>query len=192
MKGIKKNHIIITALAIMIAIAGYINYAEGIDDLIKNKGKDEPKNEELIEVGNVLDSDDEDEIIDEPGTVVLTSGKVRNEQLAQAKLNREQLRASSEEELMNIINNKDLTEDAKKTAVEQYSKLKDISEKEVAIELLLSAKGFDNSVVSISENSVDAVLEVIELSEKDKAQVEDIIKRKTGFEASQISINICK
>lgn len=192
MKGIKKNHIIITALAIMIAIAGYINYAEGIDDLIKNKGKDEPKNEELIEVGNVLDSDEEDEIIDEPGTVVLTSGKVRNEQLAQAKLNREQLRASSEEELMNIINNKDLTEDAKKTAVEQYSKLKDISEKEVAIELLLSAKGFDNSVVSISENSVDAVLEVVELSEKDKAQVEDIIKRKTGFEASQISINICK
>lgn len=192
MKGIKKNHIIITALAIMIAIAGYINYAEGIDDLIKNKGKDEPKNEELIEVGNVLDSDEEDEIIDEPGTVVLTSGKVRNEQLAQAKLNREQLRASSEEELMNIINNKDLTEDAKKSAVEQYSKLKDISEKEVAIELLLSAKGFDNSVVSISENSVDAVLEVVELSEKDKAQVEDIIKRKTGFEASQISINICK
>lgn len=192
MKGIKKNHIIITALAIMIAIAGYINYAEGIDDLIKNKGKDEPKNEELIEVGNVLDSDEEDEIIDEPGTVVLTSGKVRNEQLAQAKLNREQLRASSEEELMNIINNKDVAEDAKKSAVEQYSKLKDISEKEVAIELLLSAKGFDNSVVSISENSVDAVLEVVELSEKDKAQVEDIIKRKTGFEASQISINICK
>ena len=34
MKRIKKNQVIITALAIMIAVAGYINYAGNITDII--------------------------------------------------------------------------------------------------------------------------------------------------------------
>ncbi len=36
----KKNHIIITALAIMIAAAGYINYAGDLDNIIKVKDKE--------------------------------------------------------------------------------------------------------------------------------------------------------
>ena len=40
MKKIKKNHIIITALAIMIAAAGYINYAGDLDNIIKVKDKE--------------------------------------------------------------------------------------------------------------------------------------------------------
>ena len=35
LKRIKKNHIIITALAIMIAAAGYINYAGDLNNIIK-------------------------------------------------------------------------------------------------------------------------------------------------------------
>lgn len=40
LKKIKKNHIIITALAIMIAAAGYINYAGDLDNIIKVKDKE--------------------------------------------------------------------------------------------------------------------------------------------------------
>lgn len=40
MKRVKKNHIIITALAIMIAAAGYINYAGDLDSIIKVKDKE--------------------------------------------------------------------------------------------------------------------------------------------------------
>ena len=40
MKRIKKNHIIITALAIMIAAAGYINYAGDLNNIIKIKDKE--------------------------------------------------------------------------------------------------------------------------------------------------------
>ena len=57
--------------------------------------------------------------------------------------------------------------------------------------LLLSAKGFDSSVVTVSDTNVDAVINVSELSDTDKAQIEDIIKRKTGFAADKITINIC-
>ena len=41
LKRVKKNHIIITALAIMIAAAGDINYAGDLGNIIK--GKDNPR-----------------------------------------------------------------------------------------------------------------------------------------------------
>ena len=37
MKKIKKNQVIITALAIMIAVAGYINYTGNLSDIISGK-----------------------------------------------------------------------------------------------------------------------------------------------------------
>ena len=111
--------------------------------------------------------------------------------VAAAKLNREQVRASSIENLKSIADDAGIAEDAKKAAVEQLAKLENNADKETAIELLLSAKGFDSSVVTVSDTNVDAVINVSELSDTDKAQIEDIIKRKTGFAADKITINIC-
>ena len=184
MKRVKKNHIIITALAIMIAAAGYINYAGDLDSIIKVKDKEKTA---AVAADNVSTDNNEAEaadtdFTDEPGTVILTSAGVKSEAVAAAKLNREQVRASSIENLKSI---------AKKAAVEQLAKLEDNADKETAIELLLSAKGFDSSVVTVSDTNVDAVINVSELSDTDKAQIEDIIKRKTGFAADKITINIC-
>ena len=179
MKRVKKNHIIITALAIMIAAAGYINYAGDLDNIIKVKDKEKAA---AVVADNVSTDSNEAEaadtdFTDEPGTVILTSAGVKSEAVAAAKLNREQVRASSIENLKSIV--------------EQLAKLENNADKETAIELLLSAKGFDSSVVTVSDTNVDAVINVSELSDTDKAQIEDIIKRKTGFAADKITINIC-
>ena len=192
MKRVKKNHIIITALAIMIAAAGYINYAGDLDSIIKVKDKEKTA---AVAADNVSTDNNEAEaadtdFTDEPGTVILTAG-VKSEAVAAAKLNREQVRASSIENLKSIADDAGIAEDAKKAAVEQLAKLEDNADKETAIELLLSAKGFDSSVVTVSDTNVDAVINVSELSDTDKAQIEDIIKRKTGFAADKITINIC-
>ena len=193
MKKIKKNHIIITALAIMIAAAGYINYAGDLDNIIKVKDKEKAAavvSDNVSIDTNVADDIDTD-FTDEPGTVILTSAGIKSEAVAAARLNREQIRASSLENLQSIVNDTNMTEDAKKSAVDELAKLEDSADKETAIELLLSAKGFDSSVVTVSDTNVDAVINVSELSDTDKAQIEDIIKRKTGFAADKITINIC-
>ena len=193
LKRVKKNHIIITALAIMIAAAGYINYAGDLDNIIKVKDKEKAA---AVAADNVSTDSNEAEaadtdFTDEPGTVILTSAGVKSEAVAAAKLNREQVRASSIENLKSIADDAGIAEDAKKAAVEQLAKLENNADKETAIELLLSAKGFDSSVVTVSDTNVDAVINVSELSDTDKAQIEDIIKRKTGFAADKITINIC-
>ena len=97
-KIFKKNHIIITVLALLIAVAGYINYA----DNIKNKAQ---KNDNKVD-GEIVSNDAEpdDNSITDPGTAIFTSTNV-SQLIVSAKLEREQIRATNKETLLQIINN---------------------------------------------------------------------------------------
>ena len=57
--------------------------------------------------------------------------------------------------------------------------LTDVAEKETAAEILLEAKGFEDVVVSITDDMVDVVVNTAELTEAQRAQIEDIVVRKT-------------
>lgn len=100
MKKIKKNQLIITALAIMIAAAGYINYTGNLSDIITvndTVSTQDPTSNPVDEVsGDILSNDVEpdEQSLQEPGSVVLTSGNgVSSSVVSEAKLNREQIRA---------------------------------------------------------------------------------------------------
>ena len=64
----------------------------------------------------------------------------------------------------------------------------DIAEREAAAELLLEAKGFTDSVVSITEGTADVVINMTEISDAQRAQIEDIVKRKTEISGENIVI----
>jgi stage III sporulation protein AH len=64
----------------------------------------------------------------------------------------------------------------------------DIAQKEADAEMLLEAKGFTNVVVSISDDMCDVVLDMGDVTDAKRAQVEDIVKRKTGIAAENIII----
>ena len=55
--------------------------------------------------------------------------------------------------------------------------------------MMLEAKGFSSVVVSMDEDSCDVVLDMGEVTDAKRAQIEDIVKRKTGMDASKIRIN---
>ena len=198
MKGkIRKNQVVIATLAVLIAIAGYISYDKGGLDL-KNNSQQANANEEnsdknlwdkLVwnEENTEISSNEEDEL--NPGESVLTGNIINiTDYAAAVKLNREQIRATNKEALMQIVNNETLSEEAKKEAVSKLVEMTDIAEKEANAEMLLEAKGFTNVVVSINENSCDVVLDMGEVTDAKRAQVEDIVKRKTGVKADKIVI----
>ena len=66
----------------------------------------------------------------------------------------------------------------------------EISEKENAAETLLKAKGFVDPVVSITDGKVDVVVNAASLSDQERAQIEDIVKRKTEIGADVIVITL--
>lgn len=196
-KKISKNQVVIATLAVLIAIAGYISYDKNGIDLKPNSQEanaDENKNEESMwdklvwnEENTEIASDEDAEL--NPGESVLTGNIINvTDYAAAVKLNREQIRATNKESLMQIVNNEALSEEAKQDAVNKLVQMTDIAEKEANAEMLLEAKGFTNVVVSINEDSCDVVLDMGEVTDAKRAQVEDIVKRKTGVSAEKIVI----
>lgn len=246
MKNIlKKNQLMITALAIMIAIAGYLQFAgdnlkeeeyiptagevqgeqftagevsdqyslEGLLDL----SEEDLMGGQLTEIES-LDSDAEviaDDYLDVgmetagvdgmtaevsgtelatpdtgeiPGEAVFTAG-ASIAVLSEARLEKEQVRAKNKETLLEIINSTALSDEQKQNAVDTMVEMTGIAEKEMEAELLLEAKGFSDVVVSISSTGADVVVNAAELSDAQRAQIEDIIKRKADIPAENIVIS---
>lgn len=250
----RRNQIIITTLAIMIAAAGYLNYstkqevaAAGVyeagvmeisdeDILAENQALHGVDDGSLVEIASLdgageemqtgmtgtdgqmvnLAADTEtvggEELaadagadqagntgaeagvslagLDNPGEAVLTSGTSVSEYIAGVQLNREQIRAKNKETLMEIIGSDQISETEKQAAIQSMIRLTEIAEKENAAETLLQAKGFVDPVVSITANQVDVVVNAVSLTDPERAQIEDIVKRKTEIGAEGIVITL--
>lgn len=215
----KKNQLMITALAIMIAIAGYLQFAgtnleeeyltvqdeavgsggviteiasldSDVDILVEDyldadltlEGA-EPVASDELSVAEV--EPEEDEI---PGEAVFTSAN-GVAILSEAKLLKEQTRARNKEALLEIINSSGLTDEQKQEAVNSMVEMTEIAEKEAAAEILLEAKGFSDVVVSINAGAVDVVVNAPALDDIMRAQIEDIVTRKTDVDPQNIIIS---
>lgn len=203
-----KNQVIITSLAFLIAIAGYISYdrstlsdhktaktsADSTKDgyEIDNSDYDifsEIENTEDVETGAEVAAEDTTEEILNPGETVLT-GTIANsiDYAAEVKLNREQVRSKNKETLLGIINNTNITDEQKQVAIDQLTALTDVAEREANAEMMLESKGFTNVVVSLTGEECDVVLDMGDVTDAKRAQVEDIVKRKTGVSGQNIVI----
>ena len=208
----RKNQLIITVLAVMIAAAGYLNYsgsllekeadqlAAGSDTVLLTAQEDSNLADQstYVEIAS-LDGDGSEEaaasdVLEEgtdsqiPGEAVLASVSAGDNLIAQAKLNREQIRAKNKETLLEVINNENVAEEQKQSAAASMTAMADLAEREAAAELLLEAKGFTDSVVSITDGTADVVVNLAQLDEAQCAQIEDIVKRKTEVSGENIII----
>ncbi len=201
-KIFKKNQVVIAALTVLLGVAGYINFSGNTVDLAKgDEGKEEYTDVAFVETdldegaGEVtlqevedeeniqLNSDEED-----IGEAVFASVDSAPVSIINIKLNREQTRSKSKEYYLEIINGDNMDPAAVQSATDAYIKLTDDMEKESEAETLLNAKGFSSAIVSIGDDSVDVVIGKNEISDVEKAQIEDIVVRKTGCTVEQIII----
>ncbi|MDD3403839.1 MAG: SpoIIIAH-like family protein [Hespellia sp.] len=193
---LKRNQIIIAALAVMIIVAGYLNYSGRLfskNDSAAKETSSELANQELLDISEedlTADSEDiksTDSDADTPGDAVLTSSD-SIQTIAQAKVSREQVRAQNKETLQAIIDNTDLTDEEKTDAVAEMVSITKQAEQEMAIETLLASKGFSNAVVNLTADSADVVVESSELTEANRAQIEDVVTRKSEIAPENIVI----
>ena len=197
-KIMKKNQVIITSLAILIAVAGYLNFAD-VDLGFKDKETSTDSSSILDDVDydltdetalldeNGADGTTQSEVMDtaSPGEAVLTGA---SDFAAQAKVSREQVRSQNKADLQAIISNKDISDEEKQNAINTMVSMTDLTEKEAAAELLLEAKGFENVIVNLTGETADVVVPDADLEDAKRAQIEDIVKRKTGVAAESIVI----
>lgn len=217
-KILRKNQIIITGLVVMVAMAGYLSMTER-DELSMTTENEVVQDDEVADISDediVLDGDDsasgvsvsavnagdkktsgkETQVSKEDlasrenaGEAVMVSNTVTKNYFEEAKLSREQTRAKNKDTLTQLVNNENATNAQKEKAMNEIMNMTDISEKETATENLLAAKGFNEAVVTILDDSVDVVVNAQELTEQQIAQIEDVVKRKTECQADKIVIS---
>ena len=246
-KLFRRNQIIVTTLAVMIAVAGYLNYMGSQSDgdqgaytagnTSYEAGALEISDEDILKENQTvlngaedyqeiasLDGDQGDGLTESVSAAELTAvtdsaGQDGNQNrgqntgqnaqtdqtdqteqtglenpgeaiLTSVQLSREQIRAKNKETLLNIINNQNIEETAKQQAIQDMIALTEVAEKENAAETLLMAKGFADPVVSISSGKVDVVVNAPSITDAQRAQIEDIVKRKAEVGAENIIITL--
>lgn len=81
-----------------------------------------------------------------------------------------------------IIANETSSEDAIKTAEQGRLNLVEQMDKELVVEGLIKAKGFEDCVVTISNDNVNAVVKAKELNSTEVAQIVSVIQSQLGID----------
>ena len=94
--------------------------------------------------------------------------------------------------LNEMLNNEKLDTEKKNEVTTAMLQIQQRIEKETAAESMIEAKGFKEVYVRIDDDTVDVVVDKAELTDAEVAQIEDIVKRKTGVSADKIRITPLK
>ena len=214
MFAVKRNQVVVTALAVMTAVAGYLNFPESkssgqIDSvdlndptsyeaLLNDDGSiatiaDDTDTDglEFALGGDGIQSDESQQVYDDTGAAIYVS-TTPDTYFVQAKLDREQARASQKDMLTEMINNTNVDEAKKQECADNLLEIQQRIEKETAAEAMIESKGFSEVYVRIDDDTVDVVVNKSELSDSELAQIMDIVTRKTGMKESQVRISPLK
>ncbi|MDD6189757.1 MAG: SpoIIIAH-like family protein [Clostridiales bacterium] len=190
MKLFRRNAVILTVVAFL-GVAVYLNwsYAKNEDKAAAGVGSD--MEEALLE--EYAKAEEQMSLFYEPedGTQAASAihGNV-SEYFAEARLTRQQARDSAIGILKEATELENATQEAIDSAMEEISVMAGYSLDEVEIETLIKAKGFDDCVVFLGDDSATVAVSAPTegLSSSAVSRITDIILSETGISAEQIKI----
>lgn len=212
---IKKPAIIII-LVLLLVLTGYINH--NLTKQASARVSSDYQNYEESELAKELQSDeslvpalsedeemDDFEIIDSESSSSLDDMITETEEeISQAisseerlisknyfieqRLSRDKLRASLIDRLNAIVNNENSSQQMIDEAQKKIIEIGNLSEKELTIEGLIKAKGFEEALVFLTENDAKIVVGKEELTEQDVVKILEIVLSETDLDAENVNI----
>ncbi|MGV8145056.1 MAG: SpoIIIAH-like family protein [Alkaliphilus sp.] len=207
----KRKNIVIFSLVMMLALIGYVNYSLNRDSLMETAGDLVQHEMMLLEENSLVTNlhiEDEMEnaiIVDSLDSNIVTEvAKTTSVEIKQvisdeessksttffieSKLHRDKKRSEMISNLNEIINNQLTNENIRTQAQETKMQVILSTEKEMVIENMVVAKGFEDAIVYISDQRINIVVNATSLNEKDVAKIVDIVKRETEISIDNIII----
>ena len=106
----------------------------------------------------------------------------------ESKLERDKKRSEMVTSLNNIIDDRNTNEETRAQALDIKLNTITNTEKETFMENMIMAKGFDDAIVYLSDQSINIVVNSENLTAKDVAQIVDIVQRETDIAMDDIII----
>lgn len=200
----KSRGFVVMSLTLMLVVVGTVNY-----NLSKKSVLEASKEMEMYEDAQLSKNDDKKDskkdvkVVDSKDTIVNEKAKETSKEIEKKmtsdknmkkasyavdmKMNREKQRNELTEDLNEIINNPSTSEETRKQASNMKLQLVKDQELEIKIEDLLGAKGFEDSLVYISEETVNVVVNK-ELKQKDAAKIFDLVANESKVNYDNIKL----
>lgn len=201
-KGLKKNDVVIYAIALMLVTAGYFNYTANVENKAVETYSEEMSNISDITTNNTVNSNtvienvaenDKKEDEDIGDAKLVDSNSVVNEPTdyyASTKLERDTNYANTLSTYTKIIEDSSVSETQKSIAMKEITKINDTKNAISICENLLSTKGFENYVVLVNNESINVVVKVKGgLTKQKVAQIQNIISREFNCKIENIHIS---
>lgn len=215
MKLFKKNQVVIYVIALMLVVAGYLNYTATND--FNSAVQTSSSEEELTKMANIGDAQlvsssvvseesnvetsgltdesnmaEKNEIVDN-NTISTSSAVSKNNKdyFSTSKLERESMYSQMLETYENILNSSNSLETQKQSATEEIKKINDTKNSIMICENLIKTKGFEDVVIFVNGDSISVIVEDEQLSSEEVAQIQNIISREIKAEVKNIHIS-CK
>ncbi len=209
MKLLKKNQVIIYVIAVMLMVAGYLNYTTRTDDEVAQVSSSEVNEVEETNIGDArLVSSEviEENIINETNTTETTSNtNITNETttntttqetsattddyFTKSKLERDTMYSQMLETYENILNSTNASETQKQSATEEITNINNTKNSIMICENLLETKGFENAVIFVNDESISVIIGAEELQQDQIAQIQNIISREMKADIENIHIS---
>ena len=211
MKLLKKNQVIIYTIAVLLMVAGYLNYSTNTGEaleasadevantanigdarLVSTDPVDENAANELqntINVTNTSNTNTTAENITNNTTTQTSSTVSTDDYFAKSKLERDSMYSQMLETYENVLNSDNSLETQKQSATEEITKINNTKNSIMVCENLLKTKGFDNSVIFVNGDSISVIIGADELTQEEIAQVQNIISREMSADIQNIHIS---
>ena len=200
MGTIRKRGAVYGVIGLMLCVAVYLNwsYFQSPEELtIANQAMEEDSEATGSVYGEVTAVDKE--TTDAAGSGETDSGDqaasgTANDYFAQARLSRQTARDEALSMLKETVASETATEDAKKEASAKITDIAGDMVKEERLESQIKAKGYEDAVVYISEDTISVVVAPPNkgLTSADAATISDLIVSETGADPSMIRLSEAK
>ncbi len=158
----RKKQMVMTALVLMLGIAGYLNYRYDKEPEISTVSVDEIKSGEP-----------------DTGEAVMVNSEAadpaKEDFFAKQKLEKDRARAKKAEELGEILEEENISDEMRKSTEEELALMTEREEQEATAVNMLSAKGFEHTMVYITDENVTVNIKQKGISRSDTAKIVDII-----------------
>ena len=199
---IKKNQIVIFTIALMLIVAGYMNYTSNTQKQLQTAEMLDTEQyaelgdatlvstNALVDNNNVLEEalveNEEPEEIKAIETAVDT--KKGDNYFTQSKLDRETMYSQMIESYQKILNNTQLSEQQRNIAGEEIKNINNRKNAIMIAENLIKNKGIEDLIIFINDKSINIVVKAENLKEEQIAQIQNIIQRELKAEIEDIHI----
>ena len=215
MKLLKKNQVIIYAIAIMLMAAGYLNYTtnQNGESLETSTQTEESSNMTVANIGDarLVSSNDivesetnntnqnntstntnnsaENLTTAENNTQETNANVEDNDYFAKSKLERDTMYSQMLETYQNILNSSNASETQKQSATQEITKINETKNGIMICENLLQTKGFKNSVIFVNGESISVIIGAEEIQQEVVAQIQNIVSRELKANIENIHIS---